>query len=216
MTIGIVAEGITECNFVKKLLCPYFIGKDKYLFPITIVTSRDKRNGKVYKGGGLNFDRVKVHIGNQLKNCDVVSTMFDFYGLPPDFPGVAKINKNTNAYDQVTLIEDELTGKICTEKFIPYIQLHEFEALVFSDLDILQKQYFENKIEPLRKCLAEIKNPELINTDPNKSLSKRIINYIKEYDKATIGVRVLEEIGLNKIRSECKHFDEWICKLEEL
>lgn len=215
--IGIVVEGKSECNFIKRVLCPYFINKGKNLLPITVVTSRDKRRGQVYKGGGSSFVKVKNDINKELKSCDFVSTMFDFYGLPKDTPGVKNVNKESSAYEQVALIENKIAGEInCDGKFIPYIQLHEFESLIFSNLDVLQEKYFECNIEPLRKCLKKIKNPELINNNPNTAPSKRIVNCIKSYDKATIGVTVLEEIGLEGLRCKCKHFDEWIGKLETL
>lgn len=102
-------------------------------------------------------------------------------------------------------------------RFISYISLYEFEALIFSDLSILRRIYFDNdrQIDELVALSQEV-NPELINEDPETCPSKRIKKAIRSYNKRFAGSRVAKAIGLSKIRSRCKHFDEWIGKLERL
>ena len=144
--------------------------------------------------------------------------MFDLYALPNDTPGKNEADKVLDPYQKVSCIEKAMIASENLSKpvYHPYIQLHEFEALLFSDLNLLAEQYFEYDIQPLRDCLCKKRNPELINDGVNTAPSKRIINCIPNYDKATDGVSVLEKIGINNLCQSCKHFSEWIDWMKSL
>jgi hypothetical protein len=221
--VYVVTEGYSETNFVKRVLCPYFGAQNKTILPITVVTNRDAKAKTLHKGGMDRF----VKADNTIKNClaatkgnsDVyVTTMFDFYRLPSDTPGCSEAVKISDHYEKVALIERLMTESERLDRpiYFPYIQLHEFEALLFSDLDKVADKYFDYDIEPLRRCLAEKKNPELINDGEETAPSKRIMKCIPDYDKATTGVAILEAIGLDTLRTKCRHFNEWIAKLEAI
>lgn len=62
----------------------------------------------------------------------------------------------------------------------------------------------------LRRCY-----PELINDGMETAPSKRIINCISCFDKANIGVDVLGKIGVENIARKCRHFSEWMKRVEE-
>ncbi len=104
-------------------------------------------------------------------------------------------------------------------QFIPYIQLHEFEALILADPQKLDWEYFEHH-KAISNLVAAVagKNPEEINDGPDSAPSKRIIAEILLYErqKATVGPVVVEKIGLVALRQKCRHFHEWIEKLELL
>ena len=61
-------------------------------------------------------------------------------------------------------------------------------------------------------------NVELINDRKEKAPSKRIIVAIPEHEgqKDTVGPIVAQDIGLEKLKKSCIHFNEWITKLEKL
>ncbi len=101
-------------------------------------------------------------------------------------------------------------------RFIPYIQLHEFEALILSDPNSLNCEYLEHA-KPISNLIAMVdeKNPELINDGVQTAPSKRILEEIPEYNKVTAGVTVTRAIGLKKLRERCPHFDEWLTLLEK-
>jgi hypothetical protein len=176
----------------------------------------------MYKGGMSTYAKAECTIKKCLAYTKhtgtVVTTMFDFYRLPKDTPGMTEIRGISNPYDMVAVIEESMKKEESLQRpvYLPYIQLHEFEALLFSNLDIVGEKYFDHDIGPLRQCLAEKKNPELINNGEETAPSKRIRNCIADYDKTTTGVDILVETGLTIIRSKCKHFDEWISKLENI
>ena len=223
--IIVVTEGQSETNFIKTVLSEHFARKDIYLEPRTIVTSIDKRSGKVFKGGLSSFDKLLVTltpaIKQAMKSPDCyVTTMIDFYKLPSDTPGFDKVNEIQSPYEKVQFIENEIKNSLKLEKdiFIPYIQLHEFEALLFSDISLLKDSYFEDKydISPLLKCAEEISNPEMIDNGEDTAPSKRILKCIPCYNKPVAGVSVCSKIGVDKMRSKCSHFDEWLVKLENV
>ena len=146
--------------------------------------------------------------------------MFDFYALPKDFPGYSDAQKLVNPYHKIECIEKALAEDIKDDRFIPYIQLHEFEALLFSDLDAFLSIYDDKKqaIESLKTVLSQLPyngNPELINEKRETAPSRRIKKEIPAYDK-TIGSLLADSISIDVICSKCKHFHEWLTKLENL
>ena len=119
-------------------------------------------------------------------------------------------------------METAFAEAINDDRFIPYIQLHEFEALLFCGIEHLAKRYpgCEKRCEQLRKDLEKAGNPELINNSPETAPSKRIIKAIEgdkkrhyNYNKPATGKDVTKNVGMDELRTRCKHFDEWIEKL---
>lgn len=221
--VFVVTEGRSETNFVKRVLVPYFITFDKNLIPVNVITKKDDRTGRIFKGGLSCFNLADKTIKPTLKMAaktpnTFVTTMFDLYGLPKDTPGFKEANQKTNPYEKVAYIETALQNFENPSRpiFFPYIQLHEFEALIFCDIQKLEEEYFDFDLKPLNDCLQHYSNPELINNGSETAPSKRIISCIKIYDKATSGVSVLEKIGIENLCQKCKHFSEWIEKLKSL
>lgn len=215
--IYVVTEGQSETNFVNRVLAPYFSENEKILIPTTVLTKADEKKGKMHKGGLINYEKARVTIRQDLsytkKNDVFVTTMFDFYAIPSDTPGYTEAKKLTDPYKKVACLEqnmldfENLTNPAV---FHPYIQLHEFEALLFSGIDLLGNEYFEYNLQPLKDCIAQKKNPELINDGVDTAPSKRILNCIPDYDKVTAGITVLEQIGIANLCKSCQHFSEWI------
>ena len=78
----------------------------------------------------------------------------------------------------------------------------------------------EKRCEQLTQTLQKVRNPELINNGPETAPSKRIIKAIEgdkrthyNYNKPKTGKFVTKNIGIDELRSRCKHFNEWIEKL---
>lgn len=133
--IFIVTEGQSETNFVSRVLGPYFMEKG-ILVPNTIITKTDNRRGKIHKGGVGNYNQIRNTLLKTLaiasKSKDYyVTTMFDFYGLPSDVPGVSDAEKLNDPYEKVELIEREIRNREGYNEnfFFPYIALHEVDVL---------------------------------------------------------------------------------------
>lgn len=215
--IYVVTEGQSETNFVNRVLSPYFLSDGKILIPTTVLTKSDERKGKMHKGGMSNYEKARTTIKKDLAYTNAsnvfVTTMFDFYKLPSDTPGYNEARRITEPYKKIAFLEQKMLDfeKLANQTVLhPYIQLYEFEALLFSNIDLLGDEYFEYDIQPLKDCIEQKKNPELINDGAETAPSKRILNCIPDYDKTTVGVSVLEKIGVNVLCSKCRHFAEWI------
>lgn len=144
--------------------------------------------------------------------------MFDLYALPNDFPKFEEAQKYTNPYKKVEFLENAFKDDINDSRFLPYIQLHEFEALILSKPQELQYEYFEHddSIKQLVELLKEKGNAELINDKPETAPSKRIIKLIPEYDKVNVGAAIADIIGIDWLKKNCKHFNDWLDKIKDI
>ena len=222
VTLNIVVEGQTEETFVNRVLREHLALKDIWVFARRVLTSR--KEGRKHRGGLLKYDHSRRDISQWLKQErqeDVrVTSLFDLYGLPNDFPGYAEALKSQDAYKKVEILESALAKDIGDSRFIPYFQLHEFEALLFCDPKRLATEFDtrEADIQKLIDVANHFGNPELINDDPNTAPSKRIIAAIPAYEgrKSSAGPIVAQQIGLHRLRNSCGHFGQWIDQLESL
>jgi hypothetical protein len=158
----------------------------------------------------------------QEKDGDVFFTMMiDLYGIPAEFPGLAEAEKLRHLPDKrVEALEQAFAKDINDGRFVPYIQLHEFEAYLFSDPTCFGYFYdhHEKQIAALKTIAEAHATPELIDDGQHSAPSKRIIAELPDYEdaKSAISPQVAELIGLNVIRGKCPHFAAWLTRLEKL
>lgn len=223
--LHITAEGQTEELFVRKMLTDH-LGQYNICTDVRcVMTSRDKwRQDRIFRGGMTNYAKAKNDIVQWLReekqNSDVFfSTMFDLYALPFDFPGYDKAHRYTDPYRKVAAIESAFMEDIGDYRFIPYIQLHEFESLLLSLPSAFAVEYFEdqNGLNKLIELTKAFPNPELIDGGVETAPSKRIIKIFPsyEYNKPLSGSLIAQEIGMQHLLSSCRHFAEWVKKLEK-
>jgi hypothetical protein len=217
--LHITAEGQTEQAFVKNVISPHLAAFNIFTDARSVLTSKDKKAHKEYRGGLIHYQKARADIVSWLKEdqhseCRF-TTMFDLYALPDDFPGYAEAAKLNDPYARVLTIENAFTQDIDDRRFIPYIQLHEFEALILADPQQLDWEYLEHD-KPIHNLVEMVgaQNPELINDGNETAPSRRILKEIPEYDKVTAGVSVAQKIGIGALRLKCSHFSEWLTKLE--
>jgi hypothetical protein len=212
--IYVIVEGQTEEEFIKSLLQKYFTSIGIYsITPIKIQTSPG------HKGGFKEYQHLKNDINKILKQQDdvIVTTFVDFYGLPSSIPKYSETTDLNGSLNKVQFLEQAIAEDINDVRFYPYIQLHEFESLLFSSINGFQK-YWGNEpkiIDKINSILSEFSNPEEINDSSKTAPSKRLKNIIKRYDKIVFGNILALEIGLIEIRKKCKRFDKWINTLIE-
>jgi hypothetical protein len=222
--ITIIVEGQTEQTFVRDVLAPQMANKGIYLYPALIGKSG-------HKGGNIRFDRVKNDIALFLRqrNDTYISTMFDYFRIDSKWPGKMEVDQKIRngatltASHKAELLEAATHEDIVKtfsefhseKRFIPYIEMNEFEELLFSDANILAEK---SKIDvwQIREIIKAYKNPEEINDDPVKSPSKRLETLNSQYRKVVMGKVIAEAIGIPGIRKQCSHFNDWLTKLEEL
>jgi len=216
--LKIITEGQTEETYVRDILYDHLAQFQIFTTPITLVTAIRERT---FRGGHCHkYEIIKKNILRSLNDRNaIITTMIDFYGLPSDFPGMDRINGIVNPYEKIRIIEQEFSRDINHRHFIPYIQLHEYEALLFSDVDVIDHILSINcpsKIRELRAIIQQFQNPEAIDNNPNTAPSKRLLNLYNPYQKVTDGVRIAKTIPFRTIRTKCQHFNDWIAKLEIL
>lgn len=218
------AEGQTEQTFADTSLKPHLAQYEVFMHnPILIAHARKK--GKVHRGGGRKYVPMKDDIMRFLKQekaPDVFfTTMIDLYAIHPDFPGLDEPESiGQDPLQRVEFLEQRFAEDIGDRRFIPYIQLHEYEAYLFSDPTCFE--YLDagrtKEIEALQTIASQYQTPELINDGQQTAPSKRIIAQFPDYGKAksAFGPQLAERIGLQVIRSKCSHFDKWLARLESL
>lgn len=215
--IFVFVEGQTEETFVREILYPYFSKKEILITPKIAVTKR-KRNGQVFRGGLTNYQKVRRDIVNLLyvSGINLITTMIDYYGLPESFPGKDHIT-NQNPFEKVKIIEEEFKKDINDPRFLPYLSLHEFEAILFtSPLEISKALLNRNSLEQLTKITEQFNSPEEINDSPITAPSKRLRRIFPHYEKVVYGSLISKRIGLEAIRQKCTHFNQWLEKLESI
>ncbi|MGB2580685.1 MAG: DUF4276 family protein, partial [Minisyncoccia bacterium] len=175
--VHVICEGQTEEMFVNEMLSEYFVPKGIYLQPALI--------GKPgHKGGNFKFERLLIDVRARLLNDKdaYCTTFFDFYGLPEDFPGKQEALGCESAQDKaqrvLDLLSEQLKKKLGDEplrRFIPYIQMYEFEGLLFSAPDRLAQAIYKPELEAeFQRIRDKFTTPEDINNSPQRAPSKRI------------------------------------------
>lgn len=212
--VYLLVEGQTEEAFVRELLQPHYNRMGLYLTPIIVSTSTG------HKGGVVSYAKIKPQIERLCKQdaSAYVSTMFDLYALPKDFPGKSNPAYPTTASgrQKAKFVEAALAQDIGQRNFIPNMLVHEYEALLLTELDAFQPWTDDDRIlTPLRDARRETP-PEDINDDPHSAPSKRILTVWPDYQKTFHGPLIACDIGLDVIRAACPHFSAWLRRLEAL
>jgi len=133
--VYVVVEGPTEESFVRDVLAPVLWSRQVYLTPILL-------GSPGHPGGNTKYSRVKKDVMVLLKQDQTAycSTMLDLYRLGRGFPGMP-LSPNLPGLDKVIRIEQAVKADIVAHgpdlrpevRFLPYLQLHEYEGLLFSD-----------------------------------------------------------------------------------
>ena len=151
--------------------------------------------------------------------------MVDYYGLPvaaDGWPGKAGAagspsERGRAVQDAVFAdVAEELGDSLRPERFIPFVVMHEFEALLFSDCASLSRVTSREATGPrLQDIRDAFSSPEEINDSPETAPSKRILTLDPSYQKVVAGTLAAHHMGLDCIRGQCPHFNSWLTKLEE-
>jgi hypothetical protein len=218
------AEGQTEQTFADNILKLHLAQHGVFMDKIVLIAHARKK-GQVYRGGGRKYNPMKDDILRFLKQEKAsnvfFTTMIDLYAISPEFPRLAAAESlRQDPVQRVEFLENSFATDINDQRFIPYIQLHEYEAYLFADPTWFEYFYDHRttEIAALKAIADQYETPELINDGQHTAPSKRIIAQFPEYEKAKVteGPQLAELIGLETIRNRCPHFNAWLSKLESL
>ena len=208
-TVIIICEGPTEEVFCSNLLSQYL--QNSCRIEIRLL------------GGNCNWQRIKDMAEKALKQQKnaLVTTFFDYYGVKtkkfPNWKETVGINK-ANVRERIEILENGMIEEIDSKlryRFIPYVQLHEFEALLFNNIEVFDDMFEFEQYDraELLNVFNEFPDPEMIDQGTETSPSHRLIKIIPAYRKVIQGNAIAEKIGIEQIRQKNKHFNDWIEQL---
>jgi len=216
--VNAIVEGKTEEIFINSLLQPYLATKKVYM-----TASQVSKPGQ--KGGDVRFARVKNDLEKYLKQRTdtYVTTLVDFYGVH-EWPGIDQVPANASPAKiaeivygaTLTAVVKLFATQQAEKRFIPYLAIHEFEALLFSDSACLATELGIAE-EKTAAVLAECGEPEAINNSPITAPSKRLNAWSNgKFLKTITGITVARKIGIPKMREQCPLFDGWLRRFEAI
>lgn len=219
----IIVEGPTERAVIERAFAPYFGGRG--------VSLHAKVLGKPgHKGGIRNFESVRkevIALMNQERGC-FVSTFFDYYGLPANWPGISE-GCGRLAREKARLVETAMLENIRSilsepdnlNRFLPYVQMHELEALLFSNPTIMASTFERPNLESsfagiVRQCGGCEEINDKSETAPSRRIAQLFPAYRKGGSMLAHAPIIAQRIGLDAIRKACPHFHDWLARLESL
>ena len=203
--LAISVEGQTEEEFVKHFLADHLRGRGVGPEPILFGRARNRSDG-----GNVSVEQLVQEMIRLLHSFNAVTSLVDFYGFS---------RKGTKTVDELEEDIRQKLGRLWHPKRVfPYIQRHEFEGLLFSDVSVFAdlSKAPDGSVEALQNIRSQFQTPEDINDNKDTAPSKRIKKVLPQYNKKVDGPLLAMEIGLDKIRAECPRFNDWVTSLESL
>jgi hypothetical protein len=216
----VFCEGPTEQGFCRQVLQPHLFSAHDGLIHTFAVG--EKRGRHVY--GIRKYAPLKKFIRNSLKSRKqgvYFTTLIDLYALPSEFPGKANNTRNPhNPTPYAEALEKAFGEDIGDFRFLPHLQLHEYETMLFADPEAFRIAFddCEAAVQRLKDIAASFTSVEHINDGDQTAPSKRIIELLPAYDgrKSSAGPDIAEFIGVAALRAKCPHLDRWLTRLENL
>ena len=198
--IGLAVEGDTEVKFIEEVVAPLYVECNCYFTPVDLE-------------GNVSVDRLTSKMINLGHTFDAVTSLVDFYGF--------KKKGDRSAADLEKEVQDRLAarlgGRFDSRYVFPYVQVHEFEGLLFSDVVSFEQVFgYADLAGELQAIRKEFGSPEDINDSEQTAPSKRLEQLIPGYRKNLFGARLAAAIGLARIRTQCPRFDGWMTHIDGL
>lgn len=192
MTIRLVlsVEGATEREFVRSVLAPHLQACGVDATPVSL-------------DGNVSLDRLRHELPRLAPAFDAISTMYDFHGFK---------RRGDRSPSQ---LEDAIRS--ISPTVIPYIQVHDFEALLFSHPETTAAALRDpGRAHELQAIRSRYASPEEIDGRPECFPKARLRRLFPRYDPVLHGPSIAERIALATLRRECPRFHGWVARLEVL
>ncbi len=219
----LTVEGQTEAAFATTVLTPHLANFNVFMNPPRFTGLHRRRRGRIPQGGLLNtFAHALADMQTWLLEDQSAgarfSMMVDLYSLPNDFPGYAAGMAMHTGRQKADALQQSLAQVMADSRFLPYLQCHEFEALVLVDPPRIGTLYDVPNAQMQALCqeCAAFATAEDINLGQHSHPKYRIERGVQEYDENVAGPLLAEDIGLATLRVSCPHFGEWLTRLENL
>ena len=204
--LAVSAEGHTEVAFVTSVLRDHLSPMKVMPYALLLGRAREGRGG----GGDVTVARLVEDMRRWQSRFDAVTSLVDFYG----FRG--KGDRTINVLEEH--VAQEVGGRAPRNRHVfPYVQAHEFEGLLFSDVRAFRMLGASSRdIDALKAVRRRFATPEDINDSREGAPSKQIAQVLPEYRKPLHGPLIAKAIGLETIRRQCPRFGAWLSRLEAL
>ncbi|HTT22338.1 MAG TPA: DUF4276 family protein [Candidatus Sulfotelmatobacter sp.] len=218
--VNFVVEGQTEETFVRDVLAEYLAPRGVYARARCVETSRTR--AWISRGGMTTYARAKRDIQRWLSEdrTAYLTTMFDLYRLPDDFPNRSAASRVADPLTKAELVEQGIADDVGDRRLVPYIQVHEFESLLFCAPQVtdgaLAPPPSLSKLKRLQEIRDAFPTPEHIDEGADSAPSKRILQIYEAYRKPVFGPLITQRTGMAVLRENCPHFHQWIERLEAL
>ena len=220
----IFCEGQTEEEFVNDLLRDYFHNATTAEVVPILPSNKSGSNSRRHKGGWSSYAKLRDVLCREMeqKHSDETwfTTMLDLYAIPEDFPSLASAPSQT-AHGRVIALEAAFRADLVTDqiwRFTPYLQLHEYEALLLADVGAIGRWMPDEAATGTAGLAADIAGlvPEEVDGGVETAPSKRIIRHFPSYSglKAAVGPIIASDIGIPALKAACPHFADWLVELE--
>lgn len=205
-----IVEGDSEQRFINEHLVSYLALKYPGVpMHAQKITTNRKKN---VKGGNVNYELLKNEIKRTFAQGGVMITTFlDFFRLPTDYPGYTQDVKQIDQIEDA--IRTDCNSIIPPTSFLPYIQKHEFETLMFANAAGFSSVVDTAELNEILNVLKQFSTPEDINGSPETAPSKRLLSIFK-YKKVADSALVLKDVDIDLLRRRCPRFNEWVARLE--
>ena len=212
--VYIYCEGQTEETFINNVLSPYFANMSIWVKPIVCTTKRTPE--KKYRGGVSDYDKIKRELTLICKqhHNEIVTTMFDYYAMPGNTPMIDCTD--TDIYSRIEKIENAINQDVGLPNCHFNFSLHEFEGLLFSNPNSFGLIADDSVVAKIQEMRDSAPSPEHINNSPETAPSKRLESLIPGYAKVKNGSILSQDMGIDAIMGNCKHFGAWIKKIISL
>lgn len=217
-------EGRTEEEFVWDLLREHLGGHGYSSVSARLLGNARQRDRR---GGIRKWEGIRGQIARHLSEDrgSIAALMVDYYALPEDWPSLKDSRAIPAVERKAEHIESALVASLAqvmgerfhARRFVPLVMMHEFEALLFSEPEKLAASLYSPGLASAFALIRSgFNSPEEINDHYETAPSKRILELMPEYDKAFSGPLAAVEIGLPTMRRECRHFGDWLSRLERI
>ena len=206
--VYIYCEVPTEESFINQGLYPYFLSFGVFVYPIICTTKRT--TAQKYKGGVSSYAKIQKELTilcHQHRN-EYVTTMFDYYAMPDDAPGMTR--QDADVQQRILAIEQAIDADIAQRNCHFHFMLHEFEGILFSKPDAFSLVTDADTVRKIQAIRNSYPTPEHIDHAPATAPSKRLKSLIPGYAKVKHGTLLSKAMGLDVILEQCPHFRAWI------
>lgn len=213
-------EGQTEELFVNRILrhhlAAFGVQVERPVIAITRARPTERR------GGFVNWEAVdrdlRTLFATRPESDIRFSSLLDVYGLPSQVPGFPGPSTGSRSTMEVDAIEVALAAHFGEPRFVPYLQRHEFEALVIAHppaIDAVAPACTAS-LRTIVHPTASAASAEDINDGPDSHPSARLAQAIPDYldRKASYALFILLDAGLSQVRSRCPRFNAWLERWE--